>query len=250
MRVAAVLVPVALVVGTVVWLTDRGTETTLVEVVAAADSIHTFILPDGSRIELDPGGVVTYDGAAFGDRRLVTLAGNALFEIASLIDDNGRRAGFTVETDHLTVDVLGTVFRLESGADNAKSAEVSLYSGSVEVTSGDDVGNILVPGQRLVVNIVTGEQTTELIPASEMVTQGVTPQLRFDEATLGDLVLSLEMNHGVKFIMAGGIDPARGKYSANFEDLTLDRVLGMLSQIEPSLAFERDGEVVSITRKQ
>jgi ferric-dicitrate binding protein FerR (iron transport regulator) len=249
MRVAAVLVPVALIAGAVMWTTYRQTTDTLVELSVSAELTQTFSLPDGSLIELDQGGVVTYDGATFAQSRVVKLRGDALFDVVSLNGENGERMGFTVETNHLAVNVLGTVFRVEDQDEGGFATEVSLYSGSVEVSSGTDRESVLVPGQRLVLNTLTGEHTTELIPASEMAEFGAMPRLVFDEASLGDLVLALERNFDVKFTLGSGIDPARGKYSADFEGLTLDRILGVMTMIEPGMVFKHNGTEVTVRKK-
>jgi ferric-dicitrate binding protein FerR (iron transport regulator) len=262
LRIAAVLVPMALVAGAVVWITAlRQSPDTLVELGGPADLTQTFSLPDGSRVELDPGGVIRYDGATFADRREVTLSGDALFDVVALEDRSGGRAGFTVKTDHLTVDVLGTVFRFESATETSLSEEVSLFRGSVRVTFETDLGatadgtaaheleTILEAGQRLVVNTLTGRHSIETIPASDMAAVGELPSLVFDEATLGDLVRALEMNHDVKFNLTAGVDPARGQYTADFAGLTLDQVLGILSLVEPDLAFERSNETVNVRRR-
>jgi ferric-dicitrate binding protein FerR (iron transport regulator) len=260
LRVAAVLIPAALVVGGVVWYVGREPRTTLVELSTPAgttQTTRTFTLPDGSRVELDPGGVVSYDGKTFAHNRIVNLSGDALFEVESVSGAHGERIPFVVRTTHLSVDVLGTVFRLEE--QTGGEAEVSLYHGSVEVAIGpqtDDAlaagtssGTILIPGQRLVLNTLTGEHATELIPASEMAARGAMPLLRFDEATLADIVMALEMNHGVHFTLTTGVNPERGRISANFEGLGLDTVLGIISRIDPAISFERKGNEVIVKNR-
>jgi ferric-dicitrate binding protein FerR (iron transport regulator) len=201
--------------------------------------------------------VVSYDGKTFAADRIVNLSGDALFEVESISGADGERVPFVVRTTHLSVDVLGTVFRLEEQTGGA--AEVSLYHGSVEVAIGSQTdataaagaspATILIPGQRLVLNTLTGEHETELIPASEMAAQGAMPILRFDEATLADIVMALEMNHGVHFTLTGGVDPGRGKISANFEGLGLDTVLGIISRIDPAISFERNGNEVIVKNR-
>jgi hypothetical protein len=75
------------------------------------------------------------------------------------------------------------------------------------------------------------------------------PLLRFEETTLRDLIVALELNFGRKIELAEGIDPAGGRYSANFEGTGLAAVLEMLSKIDIDLSWEDDGERVSVRRK-
>jgi ferric-dicitrate binding protein FerR (iron transport regulator) len=249
-RIAAVLVPILVVGGVALWLTGRQ-EPAMVEISAPLGETLTIELPDGSVIEAEPGAVIAYDKSNFAANRLVSLSGEAMFDVAEVRDVNGVQIPFAVAAGSLTVNVLGTVFELSSGGESVEAAKVSLFEGSVEVTVENDpmaqaveehkLDTVLAVGERITVNTLTGEHATELIPATEMALHGFVPLLKFDEATLGDLVTALEMNHGVKFNLAGGIDPTEGSYSGNFEGLSLDETLEMLSKIDVALSFERSG---------
>lgn len=250
-RVAAVLVPLLVVGGVALWFVGRG-GTNIVEISVPMGETRSITLPDGSVLEAAGGATISYDEADFAANRLVTLSGEALFNVTANADVRGKKSPFTVEADNLKVNVLGTVFRLSAGMESDNAAQVSLYEGSVGITIDDaseaqalesaKLDTVLAAGERLTVNTLTGEHTTELIPASEMAEQGFKPLLRFDEATLGDVVMAIEMNHDVKFNIADGIDLTEGHYSGNFENLPLDEVLEMLSKIDVALSFERNGD--------
>ncbi len=186
----------------------------------------------------------------FADNRLVTLTGEALFDVVAATDENGARVPFTVEADNLTVNVLGTIFRLVDGIEGVDTAAVSLYRGNVEVA----IENYAEPerlfaGERLRVDTRTGDHGTELIPASEMALQGVMPLLRFEGATLGDLLLALELNHDVAITLDEGIDPSQGSYTADFEGMELDGVLRQVLD-GTGLTHRIDGRNVLVTRQQ
>jgi ferric-dicitrate binding protein FerR (iron transport regulator) len=253
-RVAAVLLPILVVGGVALWFVGRD-RTNIVEISVPMGETMAIELPDGSTIEAESGATITYDAADFTANRLVALSGEAMFDVAEVLDESGEKVPFAVTADDLTVNVLGTIFRLSTD-ESAQAAEVSLYEGSVAVDveereSGvSDLDAVLDAGERLSVNTLTGEQTMKLIPASEMAEYGFMPLLRFDEATLGDLAMALEMNHGVKFNIAEGVDPTQGRYSGSFEELSLDETLGMLSRIDTALSFRRTGEgVVEVIQK-
>ncbi len=251
LRVAAVLVPVAVVLGGVWWMVNRGPQSDVMAVAVPQGSTQTIELPDGSTVVAEGGTTLSWDAATFATHRAVTLSGEALFDVAEATGDDGAQIPFTVETDDLAVNVLGTVFRLAEnhGTDDSRPA-VSLYEGSVGVTidaETDTPGEaqtetILARGERLRVNTQTGELLTELIPASEMAEHGAMPLMRFEEATLGDLVVAIELNFGVRVALADGVDTSAGRYSADFEGTTLDDVVSMLSRIDAGLSWERGGE--------
>ena len=248
-RVAAVLLPVAVVIGVAVWLSG-GPESNLVEVSVPAGSTRTVTLPDGSRVEAASGTTISYDSETFADNRLVTLTGEALFDVVAATDENGARVPFTVEADNLTVNVLGTIFRLVDGIEGVDTAAVSLYRGNVEVAIENDAEpERLFAGERLRVDTRTGDHGTELIPASEMAFQGVMPLLRFEGATLGDLLLALELNHDVAITLDEGIDPSQGSYTADFEGMELDGVLRRVLD-GTGLTHRIDGRNVLVTRQQ
>ncbi len=260
LRVAAVLAPVALVLGGVWWMLSRGPQSDIVAIEVPEGTTQTIDLPDGSRVEAEGGSTVSWDAKTFADNRAVALSGEALFDVAEATGNDGSRIPFTVETDDLAVNVLGTVFRLaeNSGADDSRAA-VSLYEGSVGVKVAAYAGEgepeaapaetILARGERLKVNTATGELQTELIPASEMAEHGVIPLLRFEEATLGDLIVAFELNFEVEIEVAEGVDTAAGRYSADFEGTELDDVLKMLSRIDPGLSWQTDGDVISVRKR-
>jgi ferric-dicitrate binding protein FerR (iron transport regulator) len=263
LRAAAVLVPVAIVLGATVWF-NNGRQaaiqnTTIALTVPVTDTTQTFTLPDGSSIVLEPGGAASYDSATFDNNRVVTLAGDALFDVATLTAADGSKSRFTVETNHLTVNVLGTMFRLSNPRDNSSAATVSLYRGSVGVkvapVPGSDPASdsatetVLEPGQRFVVNPVTGHHSTEAIPVAEMAVQGMVPPMRFDEASLAELTTALALNFEVQFTFGRGVNTSRGRYSADFEELSLDEILDLLSMIDTNLAFERSGDKVVVSKR-
>ncbi len=258
LRVAAVLVPVALVLGGAWWFINRDARSDLMSVTVPEGTTQTIDLPDGSTVEAEGGATLSWDERTFAADRAVTLSGEALFDVIEARGDDGARVPFTVETDELAVSVLGTVFRLAEnhGTDDSHSA-VSLYEGSVGVridAAADMPGEapaetILARGERLRVNTETGELLTELIPASEMAEHGVMPLLRFEEATLGDLVVALELNFGVTVAVAEGVDTAAGRYSADFEGTTLDDVVVMLSRIDTGLSWERGDDGIIIKKR-
>ena len=258
LRVAAVLVPVALVLGGALWLIDRGAQGDVMAVTVPEGTTQTIELPDGSTVEAEGGATVSWDEKTFAADRAVTLSGEALFDVTEVTTGDGVRIPFSVTTDDLAVEVLGTVFRLaeNDGAAEPHSA-VSLYEGSVGVKidatadmAGEaQAGTILSRGERLRVNAGTGELLTELIPASEMALHGVMPLLRFEESTLADLVVALEMNFGVKVAVADGIDTAAGRYSADFEGTALDDVVRIMSRVDTGLSWERGGDVINIKKR-
>lgn len=93
------------------------------------------ILPDGSLLWLKPGSELTYSESGFETERVVTLVGEACFDIR-----HNQHNPFVVKTGIINVQVLGTIFNLKTDSYN-KSVETTLVRGSVVIknNSGQDI---------------------------------------------------------------------------------------------------------------
>jgi transmembrane sensor len=104
-------------------------------------------LPDGSEIVLEPDASITYHALLTGKKRLVTLKGNAFFDVAK---DSTRP--FIIHTSRADVTVLGTSFKIIDEPDNG-SVTVAVRSGSVMVSNTSNLkSNIrLLPGEQVLI---------------------------------------------------------------------------------------------------
>lgn len=100
-------------------------------------------LPDGSRVRLEEGTVLKV-AAGFPENRRVTLTGNAFFAVAKQ-DGNP----FEVACNELSIRVLGTEFYVR---EQDRKAEVTLYTGSVEVALAESKV-LLEPNQQYVTDL-------------------------------------------------------------------------------------------------
>lgn len=90
------------------------------------DKVLVTTLPDGSVALLSGKSKLTHPQSFASNQRLVTLEGEAFFDI-----NRDERRPFTIETDRVTVEVLGTSFRLRS--DETCPFELTVKSGIVKV---------------------------------------------------------------------------------------------------------------------
>lgn len=121
-RWAAACAAVVLIAGSV-WLARTTGSIEYEEFIAQQ---HTsFLLPDSSRVWMQPGSSVRY-AKAFNKTRDVKFAGDAVFEVTKRTN-----SPFRVHIDGAFVEVKGTVFRVQ--AHNAQNSEVTLLSGLVDL---------------------------------------------------------------------------------------------------------------------
>lgn len=104
-----------------------------------------MILPDGTKVWLNAASSLSYPASFHGEERLVTLNGEAYFEVARNPD-----MPFKVKSDLQTIEVLGTHFNVNAYADES-ALQTTLLEGSVKIVSGKNSG-IIVPGEKAVIN--------------------------------------------------------------------------------------------------
>jgi ferric-dicitrate binding protein FerR (iron transport regulator) len=90
---------------------------------------RTYILPDGSRVNVNGGSSITFVATDFLKRRDITLSGEAFFEVKK------SKATFTVFTERAKTEVLGTSFGVKS---TPHQTVVGCVSGKVRVRDAGD----------------------------------------------------------------------------------------------------------------
>jgi ferric-dicitrate binding protein FerR (iron transport regulator) len=103
--------------------------------------IKSVVLPDSSRVELNPNSKIVYANN-FNDNRKVEVTGEAYFKVKK-----DKKHPFQVFCNETTTTVLGTSFTVNGYPE--KEISVELYEGSVQMTVSDqDKKWILVPGEK------------------------------------------------------------------------------------------------------
>ncbi|HTN38471.1 MAG TPA: FecR family protein [Arachidicoccus sp.] len=102
---------------------------------------YKIVLPDGTKVWLNAASTLTYPTRFLKDSRIVTMHGEAYFEVAK----NALKP-FIVKTDNqMEVKVYGTHFNIQAYDDNA-GIKTTLFEGSVKVSSAGGA-MMLKPGQ-------------------------------------------------------------------------------------------------------
>lgn len=112
-------------------------------------STYRILLPDGTKVWLNTGSSIRYPVVFPNDQRTVSIIGEAYFEVA-----HDASKPFFLDANGSIIQVLGTHFNVSAYADE-KQTTTTLVEGSVKV-SKDSNNVILAPGQRAVVDEVTG----------------------------------------------------------------------------------------------
>lgn len=190
--------------------------------VQAVNETKSVVLPDSTTIMLKPSSVMYYEASMFAENREVYLSGEAYAEVTK-----DPRHPFRIQSDGISVEVLGTKFNVQSYRCDTE-AEVMLYEGAVRVSS-DFAGKrdtvVLSPGNMLKIDKTTGVQTR--YPLASM-KRAEKDELFFIDKRLSDIVNQLERRFG-KEIVIRNRQLADMKYYAIFANHeSLDRILDNL----------------------
>ena len=249
-RVAAVLVPVAVLLGGALWYfagrtgsdvpaTPVTVAATMVEVARNEGGVLT--LPDGSTVRPVGDSRVTV-AENFADDRRVVLSGEAFFSVAS---DEAKP--FTVEADGLTVTVLGTEFNMKAWADKSER-EVSLVSGSVEITK-DGESVTLAPMERYVHDAATGDsEVASFTP--EQIDRWRFGRVNIDNLTLEQALRAVGDFYDKEVVIEGGLPGNMGVTTVLTDDVTAGSALEAIRLINDAFEYSVRGDTIQIVGKK
>ncbi|WP_316746703.1 FecR family protein [Pedobacter gandavensis] len=150
--VAAIAAMLVLICGIYFYRSDLLTglgATPAMEIASVSNTRKQIQLSDGTKVWLSPHSKLTYPASFAGNTRLVSLDGEAFFEVAH--DTNHP---FIIQTGKVSTRVLGTSFSLSAYA-NEEDVNITLLTGKVAVTL-DAVGKtkeaIITANQRVSVD--------------------------------------------------------------------------------------------------
>lgn len=164
--------------------------------------VQVHRLPDGSLIQLQPGGVVEFEHPFASDRRDVKLVGEAFFDVTK---DKNRP--FIINARDVMVKVLGTSFNIKA-YQNDHEVKVAVKTGKVSVTRpvqdshGDGQNEvILTPNQEVVYNKVKENFSRQLVATPQIILPEPTLfHMVYDATPVNEIFDVLEKNYGIEIV--------------------------------------------------
>jgi ferric-dicitrate binding protein FerR (iron transport regulator) len=174
-----------------------------------------LVLPDGTAVWLNAGSSLRYPTAFTGRERIVTITGEAFFDVAK-----DAEHPFVVEVaDQMKVQVLGTQFNINAYTDE-QQIKATLIQGSIRVNK-DAAAVVLQPGQQAQVNngiIVNNHINTAQVTAWK---DGV---FNFDDLGVEAVMRQLARWYDIEVVYEQGI-PTTRFYGEIGRNLSLAQVL-------------------------
>ena len=176
-------------------------------------------LPDGTIVIMNSGTKITYPEKFGSQIRLVSLAGEAYFDVK---EDSSR--SFVVNTQGLKVKVLGTTFNIRS-YDYYGNVRVSLTSGKVTMQLPDDPTHlVLEPGQEMIYDFSASTYKLSEFDTEKVLgwQKGI---LHFDDASEQEVINILEHWYNVNIETVGSSSKEWTNLTAKYDNESLESVL-------------------------
>ena len=211
------------------------------EVVAPRGQRAEITLTDGTRVELAAGSRLTYPAAFAAGARVVTLDGEAYFDVR-----HDASHPFEVHTRNGVVRDVGTAF-LVRDYDGDAHLEVVVSAGRVAVRNralATDSGVVMDAGHMLQMDSV-GRADVTAVDAQRYL-EWMHGTLAFDETPLRDVAAQLSRWYDADIVVADTA-LAHRRFTGTFHDEPLDSVLRALAG-PMHVRFERRGRVITFSR--
>ena len=197
-------------------------------------------LPDGTQVTLNTGSVLYYPSYFKGKERIVSLEGEAFFDVTHI-----EEKAFVINANEMQIRVLGTSFYVNTQTDE-NTMVVTLISGSVELNYNNKE-ILLEPGEKAVVL----RQSDEILVQENMdlnLLAWKTKTLRFNDTPLFEIINVLKKVYNKDIIvLTPEINNCR--ITATFEGQSLEAVLLVL-QSTIDITARPNGDRIELSGKE
>lgn len=213
------------------------TETVWIEKTTQPGERLQLTLGDGSRIWMNANSRLFFPERFDSLERRVRLVGEAYFEV-----EKDSLRPFHVETNGLTTTVLGTSFNIYNQKQQA--IDISLVSGKVTVSEKGSIESVLLePGESLHHHSASGKQKVRKFDPA-LVLAWKEGWIRFDQASLEEVMLTLKNRYGVEFRLRNS-KPESWQFSGEYKEQSLEQVLSSMAYIQ-GFQFSIEEKVVHL----
>lgn len=224
--------------GTIAWyLNDEKLSHPLMSI-HNSDRTNTLVktLDDGSIVFLTSGATLTCPEQFADNKRQVSLHGEALFDIHS-----SKNRPFLIETEAVTVEVLGTIFNITTSG--KESFELSVQHGTVKVTVKTSGQQTLVATGETV-RLKDHQQLLKEPSAGQQQLAQYTEKMHFKDERLGNIIHVINKISD-KPIRIAGYDLNNREITISFSNNTVEEMIELLCEVL-ELIYSYDGKEIII----
>jgi ferric-dicitrate binding protein FerR (iron transport regulator) len=201
----------------------------------------TIELPDGSKVELNAASKLTYSSNFNQQNRIVTLEGEAYFDIKKSTTDK-----FVVQTATHAVEVMGTQFNVQS-YNPEEHFEVTLLTGKVKVNKINDHTNaiILKPNEKYEFDYKTQKLTVNKADL-ENETAWLRGELVIKEKPLGHAINQIERFYGLVINDSSIANLENKVFTGSFKKGNVEDALKVISLVYP-VKYSKSNDSITLT---
>jgi len=189
---------IALLGATTFFFYHSGKETSELLTLQNTDSENILVktLGDGSTIYLASDASLSYPKSFTGTQREVSLQGEALFDIAK-----NPEKPFLIETEKVTVRVLGTAFKIKTSGDG--KFELAVQRGRVRVTEKEGGNSLeITAGQSA---CFVNNHLFKYLSTDKKIFEHYTSKMQFKDETLENIVHVINQNNDSFVVLKGDL---------------------------------------------
>ncbi len=234
MRIAAILILTGFL-GSLIYFGVQPIAGTQQEI-AAGDSIHSAILPDGSEITLNKHSSVQYATKGYSRKRVVKLKGEAFFDVK-----HDEQNPFTVETGSLVIQDIGTSFNVRTNESNG-IVIVSVVSGEVKVQAAEDRSILLSAGEE-----ASYHPDTRVFEKTEAMDKNVSAYkdkiFIFENAELSRVIRTLNDIYGSSLVLENE-KLSECRITATFNNENIDDIANVIAETLGLTLQKENGAII------
>lgn len=211
--------------------------------ITTAQHTQQVILPDGTVVDLNFGSQLTYPESFNSDFRQVKLTGEAFFDVT-----RNEEQPFIIETEQLSIKVLGTSFNVKAYK-NTSDSEVIVSSGKVRVDAKQaDYNVVLNAGDAASYSSVSNKLATRKVFTPNY-KAWKTKEIEFDNTPLLEVLKTIENSYHIKIELSEALDINNKEFNGTFSKYSLEHVLDAVCT-SFNLKYNKQGDVYYISAIQ
>ena len=211
------------------------------QLITAKGSKGKFTLPDGSVVWLNSETKLTYPNQFTGDKRSVSLEGEAYFEVAK-----DAKKPFVVQAGEIDVEVLGTRFDLDSYS-FGEFVQTALLDGSVKISGKAMKEPVFLKPNELFRYRKSDQVATVEDAKVGLYADWIKDRLVFDNDCLADILISMGGRYNID-IECPKQFAASTRLSFTIRQENIDEVMEAISLIAPIRYEMKNGKVYIIPK--
>ena len=193
-------------------------------------------LADGTNVWLNARSEMRYPAVFTGNKREITLDGEAYFEVAKDADHR-----FLVHTDIMDVEALGTTFNVQAYPDDAEIV-TTLVEGKVRVSAGDNEV-VLLPNQLASYGRNGGLMKVSKMENTDYATGWMKGEFAFSGASLQEIAKELSRMYNMK-IQFKSEEIKKYHFSGVIQNNSLTNVLEIIGLTSPVVYEVRNDSII------